>query len=490
MAVSYANKKTTLTFPPLLDSVYRLTVIDEITDTIGIKLDGNADNTPGGNWTADFVVIPNGSQFNFPTIPSGGVGPMDQAAADFNGDGKTDLVVVNNSDSTLASFLGDGKGGFSLHATLTSASDLSSPRAVVVGDFNKDGKMDAAVANYASNKVAVFFGDGLGGFSSHAIFNSGGTGVTGLTALAVGDFNGDGNLDLAAANYNSGTVGILLGDGHGGFSTAVTFNSGGLNPRSLAVGDFNADNKLDLAVTNTDNNTIGILLGDGHAAFSAAPAINTGDGSYPSGIAVGDLNKDGKTDIVVANNHSHTVGILFGQGGGLFSPITAISTDSVPTNPTNATIADFNGDGNLDLAVANNGSNSVSILFGNGSGGFTAPTVFPMGAGAAPFGITAADVNGDGKPDLLASNFSANTVAVWPNIFDRTPVTLTTPHFFIFDVSLDTFGTGEFNQGTANAFDGDGRLMIGGVPSRQARELTLQPTADRPWSPPPRASPG
>ena len=263
LTASYSNKTTTLTFPPLVDNVYRLTARDTLTKAGGVKLDGNGDGTPGGNWTADFVVIPSGNQFNFSTFPSGGSGPMDAVSADFNGDGKADLVVVNNSDSTMTTFLGNGAGGFTLHATLTTASGLSSPRAVVEGDFNKDGKRDVAVANYDNNNVEVFFGDGAGGFSSHVVFNSGGVGVTGLTALAAGDFNADGKLDLAAANYNSGTVGILLGNGSGGFASAATFASGGANPRSIAAGDFNADGKLDLAVTNTDNNTVGILIGNG-----------------------------------------------------------------------------------------------------------------------------------------------------------------------------------------------------------------------------------
>ena len=162
--------------------------------------------------------------------------------------------------------------------------------------------------------------------------------------------------------------------------------------------------------------------------------------------------------------HNHTVGILLGQGGGLFAPVVAIPTDGVPTGLSTVTIADFNGDGNLDLAVANSDSNTVSILFGDGGGGFAAPSSISPWAVTGLFGVNAADVNGDGKPDLIASNFTANSVAVWRNIFDLTPVTLATPHLYNFDLSLDAFGTGEFNQGTANAFDGDGRLMVDGVP--------------------------
>jgi hypothetical protein len=197
--------------------------------------------------------------------------------------------------------------------------------------------------------------------------------------VAVGDFNGDGNPDLAVTNFgdfDSGTdprtVSILLGTGMGGFGAKSDFDTG--TPFVVAVGDFNGDGKLDMAVANADNNAVSILLGAGTGSFGAKTGFGTG--VQPASVAVGDFNGDGNLDLAVPNALSSTVSILLGTGTGSFEA----RTDFVTGNqPRSVAVGDFNGDGNLDVAVANPFSDTVSILLNTGpigfALGFDTPTV-------------------------------------------------------------------------------------------------------------------
>jgi len=214
---------------------------------------------------------------------------------------------------------------------------------VAVGDFNGDGKLDLAVVDEGGCKVWILLGDGTGNFTLAS------TPSVGLepTSVAVGDFNGDGKLDLAVANAGDNTVSVLLGDGTGNFTLASS-PAVGSGPYSVAVGDFNGDGKLDLAVANWDSNTVSILLGDGTGNFSLASSPATG--SLPAYVAVGDFNGDGKLDLAVANYWGNTVSILLGDGEGNF---TLVSSPAVGDEPRSLAVGDFNGDGKLDLAVAN-----------------------------------------------------------------------------------------------------------------------------------------
>ena len=205
-------------------------------------------------------------------------------------------------------------------------------------------------------------------------------------SVAVGDFNGDGKLDLAVANYDSNTVSILLGTGTGSFGAKTDFGTG-IEPASVAVGDFNGDGKLDLAVTNfgysfagepiIDPRTVSILLGTGTGSFGAKTDFGTGSG--PASVAVGDFNGDGNLDLAVANFVDDTVSILLGTGTGSFGAKTDFGTGSLPLS---VAVGDFNGDGKLDLAVANLGSvfvtdpgpATVSILLNTGPTGPCAST--------------------------------------------------------------------------------------------------------------------
>jgi len=271
---------------------------------------------------------------------------------------------------------------------------------VAVGDFNGDGKLDLAVGNERSDTVSILLGDGTGNFT---LVSSPATGDYPVS-VAVGDFNGDGKLDLAVANLNNSNLSILLGDGMGDFTLASSPATGTL-PGSVAIGDFNGDGELDLAVGDLLTNTVSVLLGDGTGNFILASSPGTGD--TPASVAVGDFNGDGKLDLAVANFndfHNHTVSILVGDGTGNF---TLASTPGAGPYPCCVAVGDFNGDNKLDLAVTNSAYiNTVSVLLGDGTGNFTLSSSLPTGID--PFSVVVGDFNGDGRLDLAVVNRCGN----------------------------------------------------------------------------------
>ncbi len=357
--------------------------------------------------------------FNTASTPSVGQEPYSVAVGDFNGDGKLDLAVVNNLSSTVSILLGNGDGTFN-PATGSPINVGSVPESVAVGDFNGDGKLDLAVVNWVDEDVSILLGNGDGTFTpaSTPTVSVG----TDPNSVAVGDFNGDGKLDLAVSNYVDSTVSILLGNGDGTFTPASTPTvSVGFWPTSVAVGDFNGDGKLDLAVANycgsdptcSSPGNVSILLGNGNGTFTPA-ASSPSVGVYASSVAVGDFNGDGKLDLAVTSSNNNTVSILLGNGDGTFTPA---PTPSVGFWPTSVAVGDFNGDGKLDLAVANEcgsdttcSSSNVSILLGDGTGNFTAapsPSV-----GLYPISLAVGDFNGDGRLDVASANYGSNTVSI------------------------------------------------------------------------------
>jgi hypothetical protein len=241
--------------------------------------------------------------------------------------------------------------------------------------------------------------------------------------VAVGDFNCDGRADLAVANEAlpntaSGNVSVLLGDGSGGFAAAVNFTPGH-EPESVAVGDFNGDGRADLAVANYLSNNVSVLLGDGSGGFTAP--VNFAAGEGPVSVAVGDFNGDGRADLAVANEAlpntaSGNVSVLLGDGSGGFA---AAVNFGVGAFPYSVAVGDFNGDGKQDLAVANAGSANVSVLLGDGSGAFAAAVNFA--AGDEPSYVAVGDFNGDGRADLAVANDFSNYVSVLLNTTGLNP---------------------------------------------------------------------
>jgi hypothetical protein len=280
------------------------------------------------------------------------------------------------------------------------------PYSIVVGDFDKDGNIDLVTANKSSQGVSVLLGKGDNTFKPASTFSTVGFNGLSPSSVAVADFNKDGKLDLVTANNLSNNISLLLGKGDGSFQAAVNFPLESASaPISIAVGDFNKDGKSDIVTVNNASQNISVLLGDGIGGFGTAKNFKVP--SRPSSVTVGDLNKDGKSDLVVTSSYFNNVSILLGNGDGTFNSATQFD---VGANPNSVVLEDFNKDNKLDLAVANSDSNNVSILLGNGTGGFGIATNFDVGLN--PVSVTVIDFDNDGNSDLAVANAGSDTVSV------------------------------------------------------------------------------
>jgi hypothetical protein len=335
-----------------------------------------------------------------PAAYATGTMPFPVAVGDFNGDGILDLAVANWSGNTVSALLGNSDGTFQ---TQVSYATDTSPCSLAVGDFNGDGKLDLALANTDSNTVSVLLGNGDGTFQAQVAYATGST----PQWVAVADFNGDGKPDLAVANNLENTVSVLLGNGDGTFLAGVTYATG-VSAYSVAVGDFNGDGLVDLVVANFGANSASVLLGNGDGTFQTQVTYATGTNPYS--IAVGDFNGDGISDLAVVNFTSETLSVLLGNGNGTFQTQVTYATGS---QPYFVAVGDFDGDGNPDLAVTNIISDTVNLLLGNGDGTFRSPVAYA--AGSSPIGLAVGDFNGDGIPDLAVANIISDTVSVLLN---------------------------------------------------------------------------
>ena len=343
---------------------------------------------------------------------SSGYGPASIAVGDINGDSLPDLGVALSFSDTVAVLPGNADGSFQ-PPRLVYLGPGTNPRSVAIGDFNRDGKPDLAVANPTSNTITVLPGNGDGTFQPVTTLGAG----TGPSSVAVGDFNGDSNPDLAVANNGSNNVSVLLGNGNGTFQPARTFAADS-GAAFVAVGDFNRDGRPDLAVANTGAGTVSALLGNGDGNFQAPRTFAAGNGVLA--VAVGDFDRDGTPDLATANNGANTVAVLRGNGDGTFRAAQAFA---VGNGPTSVAAGDFNRDGRPDLAVAfyqpaTSSGFFVSVLPGNGDGTFQTPQIF--NAGYESLAIAVGDFNADGAPDLTVANTYSTTVSVLLNAGDGT----------------------------------------------------------------------
>jgi hypothetical protein len=324
-------------------------------------------------------------------------------AGDFNNDGKVDLIT-SESEGTLSLLLGNGDGTFQKPIVTSFEQGRQANASLVVGDFNKDGNLDLALAwfpNLTTSTVLVFLGSGDGTFQTAQSY-----GLTGLAEiLTSGDFNNDGNIDLAVPDASTGIVSFLLGNGDGTFTLATQTALTSVGVSYIASGDFNNDGILDL-VTNSNNpvgNSVTVLLGLGNVTFSPGVSYRTGSG--PSWIAVADLNGDGVADLEVADSGGNDLALLTGKGDGTFMPAVNYTAGY---DPFGVAIADFNRDGSLDVMVINS-SSAATLLLGN-KGSLSGARAY--GVGTTPYGIAAADFDGDGKIDLVTANNQAKDVSI------------------------------------------------------------------------------
>ncbi len=361
-----------------------------------------------GLTTPEFIAGSSSSLFPESTIATGQQ-PVAVISADFTTNENTDLAVANQASNSVSIFLGNGNGTFSSAGTLTTG---NGPVALVSADFNGDGIPDLAVLNQTDDTVSVFLGNGDGTFTLKGTFATGKNPV----AIAAGPFTSTGYNDLAVVNQGENTVSILLGNGDGTFQAQTKFATGA-EPSAITTASFTSDGNVDLAVTNQTANTVSVFLGNGNGTFSNSATLATGHSPVALAAAQFDLDNSTNTDLAIVNQGDDTLLVYLGNGDGTFALGSTFVLNNVSASgnkPVSITEADFNADGFPDLAVTDEDADTVSILIGNGNGTFATPLILPAGSG--PIGLASgAFLGSTSPPDLAVADSAANELTIIQN---------------------------------------------------------------------------
>jgi predicted nucleotidyltransferase len=386
--------------------------------------------------------------------------PESVAIGYFNNDSYLDIVTANCDSNSAGILFGYSDGTFS-NITDYSTGDSSCPMSVAVGDFNNDGILDFAAGNYNSGTISIHLGYGGGTFRSPIIIS---TGYNYPICIAIGDLNNDNLLDIVFASPDSSTVGVMLAHGHGTFGSITTYSTiYKSSPCFLTVVDINKDHILDIIVADSGSSDVGLFLGYGNGTFNTRIRLSTGNSSSTQSVAYGDFNDDNQPDIVAANAYDADIGVFLIHYDEDFTEETSYLTGSAPhpqsiviadfnnndqpdvviadsgndniqifldfnkgsfmyiqtystgsgSHPQDVTIADFNKDNQLDVAVASTWNDSINIFFGLGNGIFDISTLYSTGSGSFPSSIATGDFNNDSWIDMVVANSGTDNVAVF-----------------------------------------------------------------------------
>jgi hypothetical protein len=408
------------------------------------------------------------------------------ATADLNGDGRPDVIVGNMgpSDMGITVFLANADGTLQPGINYGSGGYLTS---VAAADFNGDGKMDVLASTaVAGAQLDVFLGNGDGTLQPPLIFGETASGpFVDMNRIAhglvVGDFNGDGRPDAAVLSTDPAPgITVYLQGSLGSLLAPVTYplNHGGWE---LIAGDLNGDGVVDLVVPQATADSVSIFLGHSDGTFEALPDFALGS-LVPISAAIADLNHDGKADLVVTNNdwiNGSGIDVALGNGDGTFAapviyPASSLSLPPLQPYPSEVQVTDLDRDGNPDVVYVNSGYSDLGVLFGKGDGTFYDPVEFRVGG--YPFGLALADLNGDGALDAIVSGneFSGVTVMLGSAgsavtlSASANPVTYGTPVTLTAKVAATVRGVSRIPTGTVTFSDGNTVLGTGSLIAGQA----------------------
>jgi hypothetical protein len=334
--------------------------------------------------------------------------PYEVIATQLTANSNIDLVLADYLGNQIVTLIGNGDGTFQ-NALKFSA---PAPFALAAGDFDGDGNQDLVVVEYGGtgkSSVAIFLGDGVGGFHESSHYASG----TETTSVAVADFDGDGHLDIAVAN-NAGSVKLFFGTGKGTVKKQVVYKLPRTTPYSIAAGDLDGNHHPDLAVTDVRRGNVIVMLNDGTGKFQQSVAYSAGGGEAAD-VKIADLRNNGKQDLVIANL-DHGMVVLLSNGEGTFGKPTIYQPTFQNWQPPEAcTVADFNLDGKLDVACAPQ-LNDAYVFYGKGNGKFSTGVEIKESINhQGGFSIATGDFNNDNAPDLAIPIELKNKVAVMLN---------------------------------------------------------------------------
>ncbi|CAF4076324.1 unnamed protein product, partial [Rotaria sp. Silwood1] len=281
-------------------------------------------------------------------------------------------------------------------------------RSVAMGDFNNDTWLDIVVADYVTDNVALYFGHGNGNVASPVKYSTGPGSAP--RRVAVGDFNNDRRLDIVIANFGTNSIGLLLGLQNGSFANQTVLSMVSSRPVWIHVADLNNDTALDIVAANYGTHSVSVFYGYGNGSFSNPSTYSTGYDSFPFAVVSGDFNNDKQMDLAIANYGTNNVGILLGTSNNTFANQITFSTDP-NSHPYSLAVGHLNDDNMLDIVVTNYGNNSVGVFLGQGDGTFMSQTTYSLGT-VSPYSIGIGDFNNDNRMDVVVSNNGTHNVGL------------------------------------------------------------------------------